>query len=141
MTKRYKLISIAEVPDVARDLVHLFEKNDQKKIAFYGLMGAGKTTLINELLHVMQTDDKGSSPTFSIVNEHWSDKFGKIYHFDFYRLNHPTEALDIGIEEVFEENAWCFMEWPEKIGNLLPENSVMVRITEENGSRLIDVEL
>ena len=91
-------------------------------------MGAGKTTFITGLMEYMGVVDHVSSPTFSIVNEYHSDDYGNIYHFDFYRLEDEDEALNIGIEEIFDENAWCFMEWPEKIDNLLPENTVSVYI-------------
>lgn len=135
------LNSVNQVPAAAAGLMDLLRNRNWKKTAFYGEMGVGKTTLIKELLNLLGVKEHTSSPTFSIVNEYRSGSGEPVYHFDFYRLKTPEEAMDIGIEEIFEEDAWVFMEWPEKIGNLLPQNCVLVRITEENGSRLIEVEI
>ena len=105
-------------------------------------MGAGKTTLISAMLGYMGVESNSASPTFSIVNENYSKDYGKIYHFDFYRLNTPNEALDFGIEEIFSEQVWCFMEWPEKIGNLLPEKHVVVKIVVDDiECRLIEAKV
>ena len=101
----------------------------------------GKTTFINGLLKLMSIEDHVSSPTFSIVNEYFSRDFGKVYHFDFYRIENEMEALDIGVEEIFEENAYCFIEWPEKIDNLIPENCVSVHIELDNAVRIIHLDL
>lgn len=100
---------------------------------FYGDMGAGKTTLIKSLCASLGVSEPATSPTFSIVNEYVSPA-GKIYHFDFYRLKTETEALDMGYEEYFYSGAYCFIEWPEKIPNLLPEHFVRVsiRLTGDN---------
>lgn len=86
-----------------------------------GQMGAGKTTLVNALCKALGVTEATSSPTFSIVNE-YSSTSGPIYHFDFYRLKKEEEALDLGYEEYFYADAFCFVEWPEKIENLLPED-------------------
>ena len=94
---------------------------------FYGTMGAGKTTLINELCQCLHVQDHTSSPTFSIVNEHASSN-GPIFHFDFYRLKSESEAFDFGYEEDFYSGNYCFVEWPEKIPNLLPTNAINVTI-------------
>lgn len=95
----------------------------------YGDMGAGKTTLVNSLCKVLGVSDNTSSPTFSIVNEYTSDG-GPIYHFDFYRLKNEEEALDMGYEDYFYADAYCFVEWPEKISNLLPAQSrqIIIRV-------------
>ena len=114
---------------------------DHKMVAFNGEMGAGKTTFINGLLAQMSIEDHVSSPTFSIVNEYFSPTFGKVYHFDFYRIEEEVEALDIGVEEIFEENAFCFMEWPERIHNLIPDNCVSVHIELDKAVRIIHLEL
>lgn len=107
---------------------------------FYGSMGAGKTTLINALCEALGVKDHTSSPTFSIVNEYDSDN-GILYHFDFYRLKEETEALDMGYEDYFYSNRYCFVEWPEKIPNLLPENTVKIEIqTTGPQSRIIKAE-
>lgn len=131
-----KLMDIEKVvPDFLKAL------GDRKIIAFNGEMGAGKTTFIQGLLAYMSIEDHVSSPTFSIVNEYYSPKYGKVYHFDFYRIEDEFEALDIGVDEIFEENVYCFMEWPEKIANLLPENSVFVSIESINDVRIINLAL
>ena len=94
-----------------------------KTIAFHGPMGAGKTTLIKAIVQELSGNDEVSSPTFGLVNEYYY-KDGELlgYHFDFYRLNEESEALDMGIEDYFSTDLWIFMEWPEKIESLLPEN-------------------
>lgn len=94
---------------------------------FYGEMGAGKTTLIKELCKQLGVQDTVSSPTFSIVNE-YSAKAGLIYHFDFYRIKSETEALDLGYEDYVYSGEICFIEWPEKISSLIPEQHVEVRL-------------
>lgn len=101
---------------------------DDRIFLFYGTMGAGKTTLINELCVQLGVKDHTSSPTFSIVNEYASDS-GPIFHFDFYRLKTESEAFDLGYEEYFYSKNYCFVEWPEKVANLLPLNVVKITIT------------
>ncbi|TYR34431.1 tRNA (adenosine(37)-N6)-threonylcarbamoyltransferase complex ATPase subunit type 1 TsaE [Sphingobacterium phlebotomi] len=103
-----------------------------------GNMGAGKTTLVNSFCRALGVSDSTSSPTFSIVNEYRSPH-GPIYHFDFYRLKHEEEALDMGYEEYFYTDAYCFVEWPEKIPNLLPEESRQITITVSSPSSRIIV--
>ena len=112
---------------------------DNRLFAFEGEMGAGKTTFIAELCRQIGAQDEFGSPTFSIINE-YNAEGKKIYHFDFYRLNRPEEALDIGIEDYFYSGALCFMEWPDKIDYLLPEETVKVSIiVKEDGSRTIRI--
>ncbi len=100
-----------------------------KTILFYGSMGAGKTTLIKALVKALGGAQKGNSPTFGIVNE-YSTRNGTLlgYHFDFYRLEDEEEALDIGLEDYLSQDAWIFMEWPEKIASLLPDDAVILQI-------------
>jgi len=137
-----KINSVQEIPIAAKQLVDFFISNKVKQIAFYGEMGAGKTTLIKSILQNIGVKDTVSSPTFPIINEYFSKSHGKIYHCDFYRLNSPQEAINIGATEMFEEDTWCFIEWPQKIDNLLPQNFVSLKITEvENACRLIEVKL
>lgn len=136
---RFVLENLAEIQKIAPSFLAALGTN--KIIAFQGEMGAGKTTFIQGLLAYMSIEDHVSSPTFSIVNEYYSEVYGKVYHFDFYRLNNETEALDIGVDEIFDENAYCFMEWPDKIANLLPENSVFVSIESINDVRIINLAL
>lgn len=112
----------------------------ERVFLFYGQMGAGKTTFINALCEELGVLDHTSSPTFSIVNEYDSLN-GTIFHFDFYRLKNEYEALDMGYEEYFYSNNYCFVEWPEKINSLLPEEAVKIIIeTTENQFRIIKVE-
>ncbi|MDR3061497.1 MAG: tRNA (adenosine(37)-N6)-threonylcarbamoyltransferase complex ATPase subunit type 1 TsaE [Dysgonamonadaceae bacterium] len=107
--------------------------------AFKGKMGAGKTTFIKAICEEMGVTDVINSPTFAIINEYRSDTTAElIYHFDFYRINSIREAYNIGIDDYFESGALCFIEWPEKIEELLPEDAVFVTIEEqEDGSRLV----
>lgn len=95
-------------------------------------MGAGKTTLIKALAAEMGVKDQVSSPTFGIVNEYETPSGSKIYHFDFYRLDDPTEALDIGIEEYFYDGEFCWIEWAEKIAQFLPDDFLLIRINPES---------
>lgn len=120
--------SIDRVPRAAAQFIS--DMGERKLYAFYGEMGAGKTTFISEVCRQLGASEDSGSPTFSIINE-YTDAAGKpIYHFDFYRLDHPSDALEIGVEDYFYSGELCFMEWPEKIGNLLPEETVKVGIEE-----------
>ena len=104
--------------------------------AFYGNMGAGKTTLIKEICSALGVSDNVCSPTFSIVNEYLDQNGESIYHFDFYRLNNIEETYDMGYEEYFYSGNYCFSEWSEKVEQLLPQSYIRVDINEEaDGSR------
>jgi tRNA threonylcarbamoyladenosine biosynthesis protein TsaE len=92
-----------------------------KFLLFNGTMGSGKTTLIKAIVSKLGSTDSVSSPTFSIVNEYEINN-SIAYHFDFYRIENETEVLDIGIEDYFDKDRWCFIEWAEKIPNLIPDN-------------------
>ncbi len=119
---QYRLENIA---DAAAQLIA--DTQGKKVFLFYGEMGAGKTTLIKAICKALGAGDNTSSPTFSIVNE-YSIPQGKIYHFDFYRLKNQAEAMDMGCEEYFYSGEYCFIEWPEKIPDLLPDHCVTVSI-------------
>ena len=135
---RYKVYSEEELPAVATSLLKDF--NDQKVILFYGEMGVGKTTLIKVLSKQLGVEEVTSSPTFSIVNEYLSITNISIYHFDFYRIEEESEVMDMGYEDYFFSGNFCFVEWPEKIPNLLPDNAVKVTIVQdEENNRLISV--
>lgn len=110
-----------------------------KTLLFYGDMGAGKTTLIKEIAKQLGTTDVVNSPTFSLVNEYDINQ-GKLYHFDFYRIDDEREALDMGVEEYFYSNNWNLIEWPEKIPGLLPKqkNKVYLNINND-GSRTVKI--
>lgn len=95
---------------------------------FQGDMGAGKTTLIKELGKKLSVTDAMSSPTFSIVNEYWATEKQKVFHFDFYRIKNEAEAADIGVEDYFYSGNYCFIEWPDRIPNLLPDTYAIIKI-------------
>ena len=118
--------SISELQAAASAIINY--SANTRIFLFYGDMGAGKTTLIKSLCECLGTTEPVTSPTFSIVNEYIAAGNQKIYHFDFYRLKNQTEALDMGYEEYFYSGAFCFIEWPERIQDLLPEHYVMVKI-------------
>jgi tRNA threonylcarbamoyladenosine biosynthesis protein TsaE len=117
------LQTITYTLDRIDEMAHLLiqEAGDQKVWIFRGEMGAGKTTLIKSLAKAFQVADSVSSPTFGIVNEYQTQAKELLYHFDFYRLDDPMEALDIGIEEYFYSGNYCWLEWAEKIAPFLPE--------------------
>ena len=101
---------------------------DEKIWVFQGEMGAGKTTLIKALAEEFNILDQISSPTFGIVNEYQNDSGEEFYHFDFYRLDDATEALDIGIEEYFYSKNYCWIEWAEKIAQFIPDNYFLIKL-------------
>ncbi len=106
--------------------------------AFYGKMGAGKTTFVKALCEVLGCDDTITSPTFAIVNEYTDGKSHPVHHFDFYRIKKLEEVYDMGYEEYFYSGALCLIEWPELIEDILPEDAVRVTIEEQaDGSRLL----
>ena len=110
----------------------LQEAGEEKVWVFKGQMGAGKTTLIKSLAKSLQVEDQVSSPTFGIVNEYQTSSKGLIFHFDFYRLDDPMEALDIGIEEYFYSGNFCWLEWAENIASFLPERFFLIELTIES---------
>ncbi|WP_396185788.1 tRNA (adenosine(37)-N6)-threonylcarbamoyltransferase complex ATPase subunit type 1 TsaE [Flavobacterium sp.] len=120
------IFSLDEINKVARQIL---EKKPHKVILFHGEMGVGKTTLIKSLAKELGVNGATSSPTFSLVNEYQSTNNKTVYHFDFYRLNKETEAMDMGADEYFYSGNWCFIEWPEKIPNLVPESHSVIQIS------------
>lgn len=127
------IFSIAEIQEVAQKII---AENPQKVILFNGEMGVGKTTLIKVLAKLLGVNDATSSPTFSLVNEYQATDNQKVYHFDVYRLKSESEALDMGIDEYLYSGHWCFIEWAEKIPNLIPtEHSVISIEMLPNGKR------
>lgn len=134
-----RIENLSEINQTAKEFLELTKA--RTIFAFDGEMGVGKTTFINAILNEMGIEDHTSSPTFSIVNEYLSPTYGSVFHFDFYRIENEMEALDIGIEDLIYGNEYCFMEWPSKIENLLPENTVTVKISVENNCRIIDIQL
>lgn len=125
-----------ELPNVAK---WVLKNSKSRTLLFYAEMGVGKTTLIKELVKQLDSKDVVSSPTFSLVNEYDSPS-GSIFHFDLYRIEDEMEVMDIGFEEYLETEAWIFIEWPEKIPNLLPENTQEVRIyRNEKGKNVLEL--
>lgn len=124
MNKDYAL---ADLNQIAKDVI---STSENKILLFYGEMGVGKTTLIKELCKELGIEDVTSSPTFSLVNEYHTNHGDIVYHFDFYRIEDEEEAYDIGIEDYFYSDAWCLIEWPENIQNLLPLKSTEIHLTQ-----------
>lgn len=136
--------SIDSIKQTAQDFVAKLDlcNNPRRVFAFYGKMGAGKTTFIKALCEVLEVKDVVNSPTFAIVNEYHSDVLQQpVYHFDFYRIKHVEEAFDIGTDDYFYSGNLCLLEWPELIEPLLPDNVVSVEIEElPDGRRKISVD-
>lgn len=131
-----KIASLEEMGTAAKQFV--LAMGEKKVFAFYGKMGAGKTTFIKAVCEELGVKDVINSPTFAIVNEYVDGQGEPIYHFDFYRIKKEQEVLDIGYEDYVYSGYVCFMEWPELIENLLPDDTVRVVIEEEmDGSRKI----
>jgi len=119
------VFSLDQIKETAEQIL---ASNPKKIILFNGEMGVGKTTLIKQLCKSLGVQDATSSPTFSLVNEYYTSDNQIVYHFDFYRLNKETEALDMGVDDYLYSGNWCFIEWSEKIANLLPEETSIVTI-------------
>lgn len=122
-------LSVASEEELEKAARRIIDFAGEKKIwLFYGDMGSGKTTLIKAISKVYGIEDMVQSPTFSIVNEYRNTDDIIFYHFDFYRIKNETEALDVGVDEYFESQAYCFIEWPEKIPNLIPDDYLSIKI-------------
>ncbi|GAB1451193.1 tRNA (adenosine(37)-N6)-threonylcarbamoyltransferase complex ATPase subunit type 1 TsaE [Draconibacterium sp.] len=125
---------------IAKKLVHQFP--DNRIFAFYGKMGAGKTTFIQSVCKILGTNDNVTSPTFALINEYKTSQQQSIFHFDFYRIKDIEEAFDLGYEDYLFSGNYCLIEWPEMIEQLLPENIVKVKIeVAEDGVRNISAEI
>jgi tRNA threonylcarbamoyladenosine biosynthesis protein TsaE len=129
--------NLSEIKNISNKILTIIKT--PKTLLFYGEMGVGKTTLIKEIVFQLGVKDATSSPTFSIVNE-YIGKNCKIFHFDFYRINDENEVYDIGIEEYFYQNCWSLVEWPEKIPNIIPDDSVVIKLSKnQNNTRTIEI--
>lgn len=138
--KTINVENLEALPKAALQFVELM--GDNTVFAFYGDMGAGKTTFINQLCRTLGVDsDDTASPTFALINEYRSDTTAElIYHFDFYRIDDLDEALELGIEDYFDSGALCLIEWPERIAPVLPSDTVTVRIrVNDDDSRTIEI--
>ena len=129
--------NLEQLNDVAKQILKF--TSPHKKFVFSGKIGVGKTTLIKALSLQLGVSDVVSSPTFSIVNEYHADDKTIVYHFDFYRIEDEKEAFDIGYEEYFFSNAYCFIEWPEKIPNLIKEEMVTIKMFLDGIKRKIEI--
>ncbi len=127
--------SIIELRDVAHTIIS--EIPNQYIFAFYGKMGAGKTTLIKAFCEELGVEEVVTSPTFALVNEYNSKDNNPVYHFDFYRIKKIDEVFDIGYEEYFYSDNYCFIEWPELVLELLPHSYVYILIEEDDSSNRI----
>ncbi len=123
---KIEIPSLASINDAARAFLNII--GEQRVFAFYGAMGAGKTTFIKALCQQLGVKETVASPTFAIVNEYQGTD-APIYHFDFYRIKTMEEAYDFGYEDYFFSGNFCFIEWPERIEPLLPPDAVDVHIT------------
>jgi tRNA threonylcarbamoyladenosine biosynthesis protein TsaE len=131
------VFSLDQIQEVAEQII---ASNPKKIILFNGEMGVGKTTLIKQLCKSLGVEGATSSPTFSLVNEYYTFNNQIVYHFDFYRLNKETEALDMGVDDYLYSENWCFIEWSEKIASLIPEEHSTVTIELfADGKRSLDL--
>ena len=130
-----------QLKDINLAIDFILKNITSKTLLFNGAMGSGKTTIIKSLVNRLGSTDNVSSPTFSIVNE-YKLKESTVYHFDFYRIENESEALDIGVEDYISKNNWCFLEWSEKIPNLIPinVNYINFKVLKDN-TRTIEVNL
>ncbi|MDD6552419.1 MAG: tRNA (adenosine(37)-N6)-threonylcarbamoyltransferase complex ATPase subunit type 1 TsaE [Prevotellaceae bacterium] len=129
--------SLDHIQQAAQEFIKNMGKG--KVFAFYGKMGAGKTTFIKAICEVLGVEDVITSPTFSLVNEYTAGDGSSIYHFDFYRIKKIEEVYDMGYEDYFDSGNLCFLEWPELIEDLLPEDATKVTITvQDDGSRVVE---
>ena len=138
--KTIQIPNEAALEAAAREFAALM--GDNTVFAFYGDMGAGKTTFINALCGVLVVDpEETASPTFALINEYRSDTTAElIYHFDFYRIENLDEAIELGIEDYFDSGAVCLIEWPERIAAALPQDTVTVRIAvNDDDSRTLTI--
>ena len=130
-----QLNSLTDLVPVSNQLLAL--ASDVPVWCFYGEMGAGKTTLVKAICDQLGATDSMSSPTFSLVNEYETASQVPIYHFDFYRIENEQEAMDIGVDEYFYSGHYCFIEWPERATNLIPDHHVEISIKLVNANRRV----
>jgi tRNA threonylcarbamoyladenosine biosynthesis protein TsaE len=127
--------SLSDLPAIASAIAEY--AGDERIWLFEGDLGAGKTTLIKVICDKLQCSDAVSSPTFSLINVYFSEKYGEIYHFDLYRIKFEEELIDIGADEYLDSGNYCFIEWPDKLGNLFPVKHLHISVVVEKGNRRI----
>lgn len=115
-----------QLPEVAKAILETYP--NERVFGFYGEMGTGKTTLIKEICRQLGVQDITSSPTFAIINEYWTDNGSPLYHFDFYRIDEPADATRIGFEDYLYSGCYCFIEWTEKVEEILQDDFIPIRI-------------
>lgn len=135
---RFNIDSLDDVQSVAGEFLHKYP--DYRIFAFYGELGSGKTTFIKALCRELGVTDLVSSPSFALIHEYQSGGSGKLYHFDFYRMEKLEEAYDIGYEDYFYSGNYCFIEWADKAEPLLPSGTLRVNIiTDQYAGRILEV--
>jgi len=138
MMQELYISNLENLQEAAKKFLEL--NKAKNKFAFYGDLGAGKTTFIKALCNELNVVDIVTSPTFSLINEYQSDDLSPVYHMDFYRIKNINEAYDIGVEDYFYDNGFCFIEWPEKIEEILPLDIVYVKISVlDDNSRVLKI--
>lgn len=129
--QEFRLVyTLEDIDRTAKQFLHILQ--DKKHIAFYGEMGVGKTTFITAICSLLGAEDLVSSPTFAIVNEYETSTSIPIFHFDFYRIKSPIELMDIGFNEYCTSRAYCFIEWPDKAEEIIPDDFIKVKMEEVN---------
>ena len=134
MGKSYLITKEVDLIPLAQKLLSLYPES--RLFSLKGDLGSGKTTFIKAICNKLNVIDKVSSPTFSIINEYRTIDKQSIYHFDFYRINNLSEALDLGCEEYMDNRNYCFIEWPEKSFGIIPNNCIQISILKKNSERI-----
>lgn len=133
--KEINVNGLDDLPDAAEEILGALD--GRNVVALYGPMGAGKTTLVREICAQLGSEDTVTSPTFALINRYDTAEGDAIFHFDFYRIERPEEAFDMGYEEYFYSDGLCLVEWPEKVEELLPDDVMKVTITPTSNTRRV----
>lgn len=131
--KELNINGVGDLPEVAEEIIRMLDRRNV--VALFGPMGAGKTTLIREICAQLGSTDTVTSPTFALINRYDAADGSPIFHFDFYRIERPEEAFDLGYEEYFYSDGLCLVEWPERVEELLPDEVMKVTITPTSPTR------
>lgn len=123
-------LTLSNIKETAMQILKDYPQD--RVFGFFGEMGAGKTTLIKEICNLLEVENVTSSPTFAIINEYWRKNGEPVYHFDFYRIDSDEEAYGIGFKDYIDSDAYCFLEWTEKIAHLLHERYIKIEIVKQN---------